>query len=361
MCGIAGYRAFGSTKPTKKELEGLLVGIMSRGSDATGVAFVNDGRLKVIKAAIDAKAFVKSQPWSEITDLPNIMIMHARFATQGSPQNNMNNHPVFNKRGMALVHNGQISNDTYVSQLRGIKTDAEVDSEIILRVVESGWWNDVTEVEDLRGPFACAMIWDEKPEELILFRHSNPIVIHMDKKRDILFWASTAEILRTALSKYHRGFLVGGISTSELRDDNAILLDATGIVDMVALKPCPVYSYHNGWDGGGKTDDFFPEKTSGKGGEKAGEAESAYQSGTQQEGSSDSDSGRCPFCHATQGLVELGGGTKICSDCIVMVAQDQFFACPACKGDLGPRDIIDRKCPYCYLELNLSELEMIEY
>ena len=64
------------------------------------------------------------------------MIFHTRLKTQGEAANNMNNHPLFTKKGVAIVHNGIINNDKEIFG-RHEKRDAEVDSEAILSILSS--------------------------------------------------------------------------------------------------------------------------------------------------------------------------------------------------------------------------------
>lgn len=255
MCGIAGFKSFGNERPTKEELEKLLIETMSRGKDATGVAWIENGGLQVFKKPVNASVFIQEKAWRGL-QIPPMLIMHCRAATQGKPENNVNNHPIFNKNGMALTHNGVINNEKALYAQKNIKPDGEVDSEVILRLVEKGWWNDMKNLNELSGGFACAMIWEKKPDELILFRHSNPLAVYMDKQRDILFWASTVEILRDVFCKYHRGFMTSRITAYELSDDTAILVDKNGVVATKRLNPVPKYNF---W--GRETTDASKPKT----------------------------------------------------------------------------------------------------
>ena len=61
--------------------------------------------------------YKQPRPGSQLSlgELPRdarTVILHTRFATQGSTSDNRNNHPVISPEGnIALVHNGVISND----------------------------------------------------------------------------------------------------------------------------------------------------------------------------------------------------------------------------------------------------------
>ncbi|MBZ0181776.1 MAG: hypothetical protein K8F60_04915, partial [Melioribacteraceae bacterium] len=110
MCGIMGYYSFGRTTPNKNKIEKMFVLLESRGRDASGFAYINNqNKLVVSKAAVKSSDFVKEADWKSLV-LPKIMILHTRAKTQGEPTNNMNNHPLFTKDGLCIVHNGMIFN-----------------------------------------------------------------------------------------------------------------------------------------------------------------------------------------------------------------------------------------------------------
>ena len=88
-------------------------------------AFIKDNNLIVHKDAMKSSEFVKTNEWKELI-LPSSMILHTRMKTQGSEKNNANNHPLFSKNGIAIVHNGIIYNDKEIFGKK--ERDAEVDS-----------------------------------------------------------------------------------------------------------------------------------------------------------------------------------------------------------------------------------------
>lgn len=257
MCGIAGFKAFGAARPGWDEVERLLLGIESRGRDATGVAFLDEaGELRVVKAPVPATEFVRSKRWKALRTqpVPAILIMHTRAGTRGSEKNNKNNHPVFNKMGMALVHNGVISNYEEVSKDQVM--DAEVDTEVILRQIESGWWDDVEKLNALSGSFACAVINKERPKELMLFRHTSPLVLAMDAERDVVVFASTKEAIGKMQKSWMRGFVTHKrppLHAYEVADDSAFLVDETGVRNVKTLSPKKeTRTYGGRWEEGSK-------------------------------------------------------------------------------------------------------------
>ena len=126
MCGIMGFFSFGNTLPDKEKITDMFSLLETRGRDASGFAFIDDNNLVVHKAPIKSSELIKTDEWKNL-NLPKVMILHTRMKTQGSETNNANNHPLFSKNGIAIVHNGIIYNDKEIFGKK--QRDAEVDSE----------------------------------------------------------------------------------------------------------------------------------------------------------------------------------------------------------------------------------------
>jgi len=215
MCGIAGYFI---TDPTLVSAQGLwslsrclLVGIQSRGRDAAGYAYITpEGRTNFAKSPIDAKNFIKVPGhllYEPPKEMPTNLLLHARYATQGSPTNNQNNHPLYSKiSGLCMIHNGWLVNDSEVKEQFSLKPDAEVDTEIYLRLIEKFYFEgDIKTIETaikeatkcIFGAVACAMIQGGKPNIMWLWRDSGDLyVVHTEWG---YVFASTSSILFNAL------------------------------------------------------------------------------------------------------------------------------------------------------------------
>ena len=153
--------------------------------------------------------------------------------TQGKPADNKNNHPLFNKQGLCIVHNGMISNDYEL--FKNKPRDAEVDSEAILSVMTEHPDNMIEAAySHLMGSYAVAAINTKDPDKLLLFRHTSPIEIAYDKKDDILYFASTFDTLIDAInpeSIYTRGLFSGykGFSFFTYADKNGMVIGPDGV------------------------------------------------------------------------------------------------------------------------------------
>jgi glucosamine 6-phosphate synthetase-like amidotransferase/phosphosugar isomerase protein len=205
----------------------------SRGRDASGYAFIKDNNLVVNKAAIKSSEFVKTDDWKELV-LPSSMILHTRMKTQGSEKNNANNHPLFSKNGIAIVHNGIIYNDKEIFGKK--QRDAEVDSESILHLLSMKMKGDRIKrlFDKVEGSFAVGMLDKYFPERLVLIKKDNPIDLYYDSKNDIFYFCSEREIMQEALNIEKttvRGFNLGekDFHFYEMQNNYALFINKEGV------------------------------------------------------------------------------------------------------------------------------------
>ena len=205
MCGIAGIhmKRPGTIEGRKIErlVDQLLLGIEHRGRDATGIAACTVGGKRVLmsKEPIKASDFIKVRP-SLVTpdnDLRTV-ILHTRFATQGRPEQNVNNHPVLH--GTTFVtHNGHISNDSQLFRENEIQRLGEVDSEIIPALIQKHGLDKVhLALQELEGGFAiAAMNPTDFPDQLVLAKGtSSPLMIL--ENDNFIIWASELGAIKDA-------------------------------------------------------------------------------------------------------------------------------------------------------------------
>ena len=233
MCGIMGFYSFGKTLPDKEKITTMFSLLESRGRDASGYAFIRDNNLIVNKAPIKSSEFIKTKDWKELV-LPSSMILHTRMKTQGSEKNNANNHPLFSKNGIAIVHNGIIYNDKEIFGKK--QRDAEVDSESILHLLSVKIKGDRIKrlFEKVEGSFAVAVLDRNNPDKLVLIKKDNPIDLYYDSKDDILYFCSEREIMQEALSIEKttvRGFNLGekDFHFYEMQNNYALFINKEGV------------------------------------------------------------------------------------------------------------------------------------
>lgn len=206
-----GYYALSKTIPDKDKITMMFSLLESRGRDASGYAFIRDNNLFVNKAPIKSSEMIKTKEWKDLV-LPKIFIAHTRMKTQGSERDPRNNHPLFSKSGLAIVHNGVIYNDKEIFAKK--PRCGQVDSEAILAILSANKKGDkIKRLFDLiEGSFAVAVIDKNNPDLLTLIKHDNPVELYLDTKDDILYFCSEREIMQeslgiTAVTKY--GFNLG--------------------------------------------------------------------------------------------------------------------------------------------------------
>ncbi len=182
-----------------------------RGKDATGYAYPTDDGVMIHKEAKSAWNFLKTAPLFEKRakkKMPDTLLIHTRHATQGSPKNNGNNHPIFSKgSGLCFIHNGWLLNeDDVLKNHPELDKDAEVDSETVLKLTDIFLDKGTTVTKavrkamaELRGAFACAMISQKYPNTLWLWKRGNPLWTAITEDKSLFIWASTKAALQDAL------------------------------------------------------------------------------------------------------------------------------------------------------------------
>ena len=241
MCGIMGYYSFGSTLPDKDKLTDMFSLLESRGRDASGFAFIRDNNLVVHKAPVKSSDLIRTREWKDLK-LPKIMILHTRMKTQGTEKNNQNNHPLYSKSGMAIVHNGIIHNDKEIFGRK--QRDGEVDSESILHLLSTKYKGDKIKrlFDRLEGSFAVAVIDKSQPDKLFLIRRDNPIDLYFNAEDEILYFCSEREIMQDALGIKQlskRGFNLGenDYHFYEMENNHALIINKDGVESYQKYSP----------------------------------------------------------------------------------------------------------------------------
>jgi len=233
MCGIMGYFCWSDVRPEKRDITNMFSLLESRGRDASGYGFIKDGKLVIVKDAVRSSKLVESKEWDNLI-MPKVFIAHTRLKTQGSEKHNVNNHPIFSKNGIAIVHNGMIHNDKEIFAHE--KRDGQVDSEAILSVFSEKTKTDkIKRVFDrLEGSFAFAGIDKNDPDKLVLVKKDNPLCLYLDTKAEIIYFCSERSIMQEALnirSKVCRGFNVGEYNYHyfEMENNHGLVLSNNGV------------------------------------------------------------------------------------------------------------------------------------
>ena len=174
-----------------------------RGIDATGIAYVNRNRLRIFKRPLPAHRMRFYIP----EDSPVIM-GHTRMATQGNRKYNANNHPFEGRCGnakFALAHNGVLHNDGVLrKQYRLPNTRIQTDSYVAVQILEQERALSLDSLknmaETVEGSFSFTVL--DAQENLYFIKGSNPMCIYHFKRHGFYLYASTEDILLTAVQKW---------------------------------------------------------------------------------------------------------------------------------------------------------------
>ncbi len=203
MCGIVGY--LGPQNPKDVIVSGLKK-LEYRGYDSAGVAILDGGKTKRIRAAGKLKA-LEDKLVSEKFD-GHIGIGHTRWATHGAPsERNAHPHQV---GGVSLVHNGIIENYMEIREdllSRGAQISSDTDSELVAHLIAE----EIEKTQDLykavqktldkiRGAFSIVALWEKNPNQLVAFKDGPPLVVGLGTNET--FVASDVQALLQYTNKF---------------------------------------------------------------------------------------------------------------------------------------------------------------
>lgn len=151
MCGIFGFVATPQSRFEWRRFRSLLDDLFllseSRGKDAAGLAAVTPEAITVLKRPLRARSLLRSAEYRTLVNRVQVagvtanhetlaVIGHARMVTNGTEETHENNQPVI-KDGMVCLHNGIVVNDAALwPQFLDLRRDFEVDTEVIISLVQ---------------------------------------------------------------------------------------------------------------------------------------------------------------------------------------------------------------------------------
>lgn len=190
MCGIVGY--VGRQNVPDILLQGLRK-LEYRGYDSAGVALIDSAPLDLpalhrIRAEGKLRNLeLKLKTYTELPALSTLGIGHTRWATHGRPSEG-NAHPHTDEsQRIAVIQNGIIENyrdlkrDLHQQGYRFVtETDTEVIPHLVRHWLEQGlplFEAALKSINQLQGAFAIAILSADHPDQLIVARQHNPVVI----------------------------------------------------------------------------------------------------------------------------------------------------------------------------------------
>lgn len=199
MCSLFGlidYKNCLTTRQKEKIIKVLSIECEERGTDATGVAYVEKDGIKIRKKPLPAHKFK-----FKFRDNPKIIMGHTRMTTQGNEKFNYNNHPFLSETlNFALAHNGIIYNDRELRKSENLpKTKIKTDSFIAVQLIEQkrtlNFKTIASMAEKVLGSFCFTILC--KNNELYIVKGNNPMAVY--NFDGFYIYASTKEILNKAL------------------------------------------------------------------------------------------------------------------------------------------------------------------
>ena len=171
MCGIIGYSGYRPAIPVV--IEGLHH-LEYRGYDSAGVASVQQGRFRIVRARGKLSALEdllsKEPPSTATTGMG-----HTRWATHGEPAVR-NAHPQMSNDGtLAIVHNGIIENYLEIKadlESKGYTFSSETDTEVLVNLVQ-----ECRKSEPAHGAYAVCLMSQEDPDTFYAARLSAPLIM----------------------------------------------------------------------------------------------------------------------------------------------------------------------------------------
>jgi len=202
LFGIIDYEGYLNQRQKSRILKVLSKECEVRGTDATGFAYVSQGKLQIRKAPLPAHKMSFSFP----ADV-HIIMGHTRMATQGNAKNIANNHPFrgyIGGREFALAHNGVIWNDRPLRRQHNLsKTEIETDSYIAVQLLEQNKALTLQSLgnmaEEVEGSFTFTVLDDQN--SLYFIKGDSPLALYHYPKQGYYLYASTDDILQKTLAK----------------------------------------------------------------------------------------------------------------------------------------------------------------
>ena len=201
MCGIVGFKS--EKKLNIKQLIECLKTLEYRGYDSSGVAYIKNNKIKIIKEVGKISNLEKKLD----DDYTNIGIAHTRWATHGGA-NVKNAHPhIINK--ITIVHNGIIENYNEIKETlikNGYKFKSDTDTEVACALIDylyktNDMLNTLVEFKKIvRGSYALGIICSDDLNTLYAIRKDSPLIIAKDN--DTLYIASDVPAILNHTNKY---------------------------------------------------------------------------------------------------------------------------------------------------------------
>lgn len=202
MCGLCGFLSYAANfVPDLHTLTNALMDASeSRGQNASGIAFLDHGRVATYKLSKPASR-VNFRPPAKI----HAFIGHTRHTTHGSERQNYNNHPFHGRAGkteFALAHNGVLFDVERTRREHKLPTPKiETDSYLAVQLLEQQGDLSLKSLkrmaETVQGSYSFSIL--DNSGSVHLVKGDSPLSLLHFPSRQLYVYASTDQILWSAL------------------------------------------------------------------------------------------------------------------------------------------------------------------
>ena len=242
MCSLFGlidFKGVLNTHTKNKILNTLARECQVRGTDATGIAYNFNDRLRIYKRPIPARKMKIHIPHGV-----NVVMGHTRMTTQGNAQFNQNNHPFLGHADdgtFALAHNGVLWNDKELRATENLpQTSVETDSYVAVQLLEKNKTLDFNSLqfmaEKVEGSFVFTVL--DKNDAIWFVVGDNPLCIMFYD--GYLLYASTQEILCKTIKKLK---LTAPSDILEPKEGEILKIDRAGHITTGSFMPKTSYEH----------------------------------------------------------------------------------------------------------------------
>ena len=204
MCALFGwldYKHIVPYKVLKKLTQALANAAEERGTDASGISYIKDGRVTIFKRPKPAHKIRFNAP-----DDTTAVMGHTRLTTQGNQKFNQNNHPFYGyaDKNFAFAHNGVLYNDQELRKTKNLpETNIETDSYVAVQLIEQQKklnFDSLKNIaETVQGSFNFTVL--DEDNSLYIVKGSNPMFLIHFEEIGLYVYASTESIMKNALKK----------------------------------------------------------------------------------------------------------------------------------------------------------------
>lgn len=229
MCALFGwldYKGIIPYKTLKKLTQALANAAEERGTDASGISYVKDGKVTIFKRPKPAHKVHFNAP-----DGTKAIMGHTRMTTQGNEKHNLNNHPFpgHADRDFAFAHNGVLYNDVTLRKEKKLpETHIETDSYVAVQLIEQQRKLDLNSLkymaETVSGNFTFTAL--DEYNSLYIIKGNNPMCLLHFADLGLYIYASTESIMAKALKK--TGLNKSDCERIQLTEGDILRIDING-------------------------------------------------------------------------------------------------------------------------------------